>query len=182
MFFFHFWFHGSACNIFGGGGAKYINFREKIIFFILIYIHAPPQPQGSSILEQMSEKQVTNILLLFFFFFENIISCYLVGTTISHMFCPCILKKIGPFFLCINSGGPNRIRGLTIFSPKHLLQEQKLKFSILNFSRLKNMTCQLIIVEFLMSIYNNFTTLRTNPIVYDVTFHCLLIQLHQMSV
>ena len=149
---------------------------------MLIYIHAPPQPQG--ILEQMSEKQVTNILLLFFFFFffEKIISCYLVGTTISHMFCPCILKKIGPFFLCINSGGPNRIRGLTIFSPKHLLQEQKLKFSILNFSRLKNMTCQLIIVEFLMSIYNNFTTLRTNPIVYDVTFHCLLIQLHQMSV
>ena len=181
MFFFHFWFHGSACNIFGGGGAKYINFREKSIFFMLIYMHAPPQPQGSSILEQMSEKQVTNILLLFFFF-EKITSCYLVGTTISHMFCPCILKKIGPFFLCINSGGPNRIRGLTIFSPKHLLQEQKLKFSILNFSRLKNMTCQLIIVEFLMSIYNNFTTLRTNPIVYDVTFHCLLIQLHQMSV
>ena len=38
IFFFHFWFHGLACKLFGRGGAKYINLIAKSKFFMLIYI------------------------------------------------------------------------------------------------------------------------------------------------
>ena len=57
-------FYGSTCKFFGREGGKYINFRAKSKFFVVIYklgdffpkgifkggggVHGPLQPQGSS--------------------------------------------------------------------------------------------------------------------------------------
>ena len=57
------------------------------------------------------------------------------------------------------------------------------KFSIVNLSLLKNITCQLIKLEFLVPTaisQHQEQTPTTNPSVYSVKFHSLL--LHQMSV
>ena len=145
--------------------------RKSYAVVIHLVIFLLEEGSSGSILH---DHLVTTILLLDKDYYQLYVLSIFNWDSKSH------LGKLDFFSLGYKQRGPNWMRGLRIFSPKYLLQEHNLKFSTLDFSHLKNMTCQLIILEFLISTCSNFTTSRTRPIVYGVKFHCLL--LHQMSV